>query len=243
MGRKEKQDKSNKKTRKINALDIITLVVIIVLIAIYAPRAYELYAERKAKLEEANKEPVIVYPLEVEITDKDTEFFTQFFKDYAVGITSGVDFSDDVTEKEMVEFARAILSEKYSSSGVISQTSMDNTLKKYFDVSDVNYKNLGYKSLAVFKDYKTSDVYNITKLMQAEKDGDIYLAYVDVIDKEKTKGKTYTEDDIKEKYLFTFKKVEEKDETGNVTDTRYIIQKTESANISQTEENNEEVAN
>lgn len=239
MGRKEKQEKKVKK-RKFNILDIITLVVIIALIAIYAPRAYELYAERKAMLEEAQKEPVIVYPLEVEITEEDTAFLTQFFKDYAVGVTSGVDFSDGITEKEMIDYSRAILSEKYSSSGVISQTSMDNLLKKYFDVSDLDYKSLGYKSLAVYKEYETSDVYNITKLLQKEENGDIYLAYVDMIDSEKAKEKSYTEDDVKEKYLFTFKKVEEKDEEGNVTGVRYIVQNVEKANISETEEQNVE---
>lgn len=225
-----------KKNRRFNILDIICLVIIVALIAVYAPRAYRLYSERQDKLSEAKKDEVIEYPLEVKLTEEDTKFFTQFFKDYAVGITSGVDFTDDITEKEMVDFSRAVLSEKYSSSGVISKTSMDSTIKKYFDVSDLDYKKLGYKSLAVYKEYTPKEIYNITKLMQKEKDGDIYLAYVDTLDKEVAKEGTYKPEEVKAKYIFTFKKIENKEEEKNISEVKYIVQKVEKEQVTQSVE-------
>ena len=75
----EATEKNKNKKRKLNVLDIITLSVIAILASLYAPRAWSLYEERRAMLEEAKKPPVIEYPLEVEITDQDAQFFIKFF--------------------------------------------------------------------------------------------------------------------------------------------------------------------
>ena len=219
-----------KKKRRFNFLDIITITVIVLLIAIYMPRAYNLYSERKELLKESKKEKVVEYPLEVEITEQDTKYFARFFEEYAVGITSNVNFLDGITQNEMVDFSRAILSEKYSSSGVISETSINNTVKRFFGISDIDYKSLGYKSLDVYKDYEVKKVFNITKLMKLDKDSDLYLAYIDCIDKSKVQDGSYKKEDIEKVYIFTFKKVEEKDENGNVTNLQYILQKVEEEN-------------
>ena len=50
----------------------------------------------------------------------------------------------------MVDFCRAILSNKYSSSGLISKSSMDSSIKKYFDVEGISYESIGYKELKVY---------------------------------------------------------------------------------------------
>jgi len=236
MGKEKKEKKvKNKeenitKKRKLNALDIIVLSVIAILLIVYAPRAWSLYEERKAMLEEAKKPPVIEYPLEVEITEQDTEFFVKFFKEYSVGITAeGINLLDDISQNDMVDFCRAILSDKYSSSGLISKTSMDSALKKYFDVSDLDYSSLGYKSLAVYKDYESQKIFNVTKLMQLEENNDMYLVYADCIDKTNVQEGTYKKENIEDVYIFTFKKVvtEEDIETGIVSNVKYIIQKVE----------------
>jgi len=225
---KENQEKTKKK-RKLKILDIITLSVIVILLIMYAPRAWSLYAEHRAAIEEANKPPVIEYPLEVEITEQDTKFFVDFFKDYAVGIRADINLLDGISQNEMVDFCRVLLSEKYSSSGVISKTSMDSALKKYFDVSDLDYSSLGYKSLAVYKDYESQKIFNVTKLMQLEENNDMYLVYADCIDKTNVQEGTYKKENIEDVYIFTFKKVvtEEDIETGIVSNVKYIIQKVE----------------
>ena len=226
--RKEKNEKV-KKNRKLKVLDIITLSVIAILLIMYAPRAWSLYEERRAALEEAKKPPVIEYPLEVEITEQDTKFFVEFFKDYGVGIRAEINLLDGITQNEMVDFCRALLSEKYSSSGVISHSAMNSAVKKYFDVSDLNYAGLGYKSLGVYKETEAQKVFNVTKLMQLEENGDLYLVYTDCIDKANVQEGTYKKENIEDVYIFTFKKIvtEEETELGVVSNVKYIIQKVE----------------
>jgi len=249
MGRekKEKKDKNKEqslnKKRKLNALDIIVLSVIAILFVMYAPRAWSLYEERKAMLEEAKKPPIIEYPLEVEITEQDTEFFVKFFKDYSVGITAeGINLLDDISQNDMVDFCRAILTDKYSSSGLISKSSMDSSIKKYFDVEGVSYEGLGYKELKVYANTEAQKVFNVTKLMQTEKDSDIYLVYADVIDKSKVQEESYKKEDIEDVYIFTFKKiVTETNVDGVVTsEVKYVLQKVEKEVV---EEKTEEVEN
>lgn len=233
MGRKKevnnKQEKAKKK-RILNALDIIVLSVIAILFIMYAPRAWSLYEERKAMLEEAKKPPVIVYPLEVEITEQDTEFFVKFFKDYSVGITAeGINLFDDISQNDMVDFCRAILSNKYSSSGLISKSSMDSAIKKYFDVEGIVYQDLGYKELKVYANTESQKVFNVTKLMQTEKDSDVYLVYADVVDKSKVQEESYKKEDIEDVYIFTFRKIVTETTVEDVvkTDVKYILQKIE----------------
>lgn len=233
MGRKKevnnKQEKAKKK-RILNALDIIVLSVIAILFIMYAPRAWSLYEERKAMLEEAKKPPVIVYPLEVEITEQDTEFFVKFFKDYSVGITAeGINLFDDISQNDMVDFCRAILSNKYSSSGLISKSSMDSAIKKYFDVEGIVYQDLGYKELKVYANTESQKVFNVTKLMQTEKDSDVYLVYADVVDKSKVQEESYKKEDIEDVYIFTFRKIVTETTVEDVvkTDVKYILQKVE----------------
>ena len=223
----KKRRTNETKKKRLNVLDIITIVVVIVLLVIYAPRAWSLYEQRKEMLEEAKKEKVIEYPLEVEITEEDAKFFVNFFKDYAVGIRADINFLDDITENEMIDFARAILSEKYSSSGVISKTAMDNALKKYFDVSDLDYTKLGYKTLGVYKEYDAQKVFNVIKLMQLEKDGNLYLAYADCIDKNNVQDGTYKKENIEDVYMFTFEKKVEEVTTESITnrEVSYILKK------------------
>ncbi len=228
-----KQKEQSKKRIKINFLDILTLVVIVLILVIYAPKAVSLYSESKETANESNNANVVEYPLEVKISEEDTEFFINFFKEYALGITAGVDFLDGISENEMIDFCRVLLSEKYSSSGVISKTSMDALLKEYFDVSNIKYEDLGYKSLAVYKDYEALKVFNITKLMQLEKDGDTYIAYVDCIDKNKVTDGTYKKEDIEDIYIFTLKKITTEDTNNNdnsSSNTRYVIKKVEKEN-------------
>jgi len=236
MGKKKKEKKvKNKeenitKKRKLNALDIIVLSVIAILLIVYAPRAWSLYEERKAMLEEAKKPPVIEYPLEVEITEQDTEFFVKFFKEYSVGITAeGINLLDDISQNDMVDFCRAILSDKYSSSGLISKTSMDSSMKKYFDLEGVSYEGLGYKELKVYENTEPAKVFNVTKLMQFEKDSDIYLAYADCVDKSKVQEESYKKEDIEDVYIFTFRKIVTETTVDNIvkTDVKYILQKVE----------------
>lgn len=233
MGRKKevnnKQEKAKKK-RILNALDIIVLSVIAILFIMYAPRAWSLYEERKAMLEEAKKPPVIVYPLEVEITEQDTEFFVKFFKDYSVGITAeGINLFDDISQNDMVDFCRAILSNKYSSSGLISKSSMDSAIKKYFDVEGIVYQDLGYKELKVYANTESQKVFNVTKLMQTEKDSDVYLVYADIVDKSKVQEESYKKEDIEDVYIFTFRKIVTETTVEDVvkTDVKYILQKVE----------------
>lgn len=237
----KQKDEKVKKERKLKSLDIITISVIVILLILYAPRAWSLYEEHRAKLEETKKEEVIEYPLEVEITEQDTKFFVDFFKDYAVGIRANINLLDGISQNEMVDFCRALLSEKYSSSGVISKTSMDNAIQKYFDVSGLVYQDLGYKSLAVYEEYESQKVFNVTKLMQLEKDSDLYLVYADCIDKSNVQEGTYKKENIEDVYIFTFKKIvtEEETETGIVSNVKYILQKVEKEII---EENTEDGA-
>lgn len=225
----EKKVEKTKKKRKLNILDLITISVILILLIMYAPRAWSLYEEHRAALEEAKKPPVIEYPLEVEITEQDTKFFVDFFKDYAVGIRADINLLDGITQNEMVDFCRVLLSEKYSSSGVISKTSMDSALQKYFEVSGLDYTSLGYKSLTVYKEYEAQKVFNVTKLMQLEENGDMYLVYADCIDKANVQEGTYKKENIEDVYIFTFKKIvtEEETELGVVSNVKYIIQKVE----------------
>ncbi len=227
---KEENTEKVRKKKKLNILDIITVSVILILIVMYAPRAWSLYEEHRIKMEEAKKPPVIEYPLEVEITEQDTKFFSEFFKDYAVGIRSGINLLDDITQNDMVDFCRAILSEKYSSSGLISKTSMDSAMQKYFEVSGVDYASLGYKSLTVYKEYDAQKVFNVTRLMQLEENGDLYLVYADCIDKVNVQEGTYKKENIEDVYIFTFKKIvnESQNELGVVTtDVKYVLQKVE----------------
>lgn len=233
---KERESKENietkiKKKKKLNALDIITLSVIAILVIMYAPRGWSLYQEHKKAEEEAKKEPVIVYPLEVEITEQDTEFFVKFFKDYAVGITAtNINLLDgEISQNDMVEFCTALLSKKYSSSGLISKSSMDSSMKKYFDVTGVSYESLGYKELGVYKDTEAKKIFNVTKMMQFEKDSDIYLVYADCVDKSKVQEETYKKDDIEDVYIFTFKKIvtEKTEEAVVITEVKYMLQKVE----------------
>lgn len=241
MEEEKKQKKVKvKKKRKLNVLDIIVLSVIAILLVMYAPRAWSLYEEHRAMLAEANKPPVIEYPLEVEITEQDTKFFVDFFKDYAVGIRADINLLDDITQNEMVDFCRVLLSEKYSSSGVISKTSMDNAMQKYFEVSGLDYASLGYKSLTVYKDYESQKVFNVTKLMQLEENSDLYLVYADCIDKNNVQEGTYKKENIEDVYIFTFKKIvtEEETETGIVTNLKYVLQKVEKEVIEETTDEN-----
>lgn len=250
MGRENKINKTEneeekvKKKRKLNALDIIVLSVIAILLIMYAPRAWSLYEERKAMLAEANKPPVIEYPLEVEITEQDTEFFVKFFKDYSVGITAeGINLLDDISQNDMVDFCRAILSKKYSSSGLISKSSMDASMKKYFEVEGIAYQDLGYKELKVYENTDAAKVFNVTKLMQFEENSDIYLVYADCIDKTKVQEESYKKEDIEDVYIFTFKKIVTETTVDNIvtSDVKYILQKVEKEvveeNIEETEGN------
>ena len=237
----DKKREKIKKIKKLNTLDIIVLSVIAILLVMYAPRAYSLYEERKAMLAEANKEPVIEYPHEVVITEQDKVFFVKFFNDYSVGITAeGINLLDDISQNEMVDFCRAILSIKYSSSGLISKSSMDSSMKKYFDVEGVSYSDLGYKELKVYENTEAAKIFNVTKLMQTEKDSDIYLVYADCIDKSKVQEESYKKEDIEDRYIFTVKKVVTETTAENVTktDIRYVLQKVEKEIA---EENVEEV--
>lgn len=242
---KDMKNEKVRKKKKLNALDIIVLSVIAILLVMYAPRAYSLYEERKSMLAEANKEPVIEYPLEVEIKEQDTEFLVKFFKDYSVGITAeGINLLDDISQNDMVDFCRAILTNKYSSSGVISKSSMDSSMKKYFDVEGVSYENLGYKELKVYKSVEPAKVFNVTKMMQTERDSDIYLVYADCIDKSKVQEESYKKEDIEDVYIFTFKKIVTETTVDNVarTDVKYILQKVEKEvleeNVEETEKTN-----
>ena len=244
---KEKENKAEietniKKKKRLNALDIITLSVIAILLVMYAPRGWSLYQEHKRAEEEAKKEPVIVYPLEVEITEQDTEFFVKFFKDYAIGITAtNINLLDgEISQNDMVEFCRALLSKKYSSSGLISKSSMDSAMKKYFDVSDISYESLGYKELGVYKDTEPKKIFNVTKMKQVEKDSDIYLAYVDCVDKTKVQEESYKKEDVEDIYIFTFKKIVTEKTEGTIvtTEVKYMLQKVEKEVI---EEETEEV--
>ena len=225
----ENKRRISEKKKRLNILDIISIVVIISLLALYAPRAISLYEERKEYLKEANKEKAVEYPLEVEISEEDTKFFVSFFSDYSIGITSGVDFTDDISQNEMIDFSRAILSEKYSSSGVISKMAMDNAIKKYFDVSDLNYTKLGYKSLSVYKEYEAKKLFNVTKLMQLEKDSNMYLVYADCVDKSNVQEGIYKKENIEDVYMFTFEKMEEESLNDNEVENkvRYILKKVE----------------
>lgn len=249
MGREKKIDKSinkeenTKKKKKLNALDIIVLSVIAILLIMYAPRAWSLYEERREMLAEAKKPPVIEYPLEVEITEQDTEFFVKYFKDYSVGITAeGINLIDDISQNDMVDFCRAILSKKYSSSGLISKSSMDSSIKKYFDVEGISYSDLGYKELNVYTNTESKKLFNVTKLMQTEKDSDIYLVYADCIDKSKVQEESYKKEDIEDIYIFTFKKIVTETTEENIvkTDVKYILQKVEKEVIEEEIDKSEE---
>ena len=239
---KEKIETKVKKKKKLNALDIITLSVIAILAIMYAPRGWSLYQDHKKAQEEAKKEPVTVYPLEVEITEQDTEFFVKYFKDYAIGITAAnINLLDgEISLTDMVEFCRALLSKKYSSSGLISKSAMDGAILKYFDTSGVSYQRLGYKELAVYEDTDAKKIFNVTKMMQFEKDSNIYLVYADCVDKSKVQEETYKKEDIEDIYIFTFEKEETEKTEGSIvaTEVKYILQKVEKEVI---EEETEEV--
>ena len=230
MGENNKKQQVNSiNKRKSNILKISAIIIFVFLFMILAPKLNSIYQMEESHVEEIKNKQENIYPLEVSISEEDAKFFVEFFYDYSIGIRASVDFLDGITENEMIDFCRAILSEKYWDVGVIPEKAMNSALKKYFDVSNLDYNNLGYDSFTTYEKYKPDKVFNITKLMQTEKDSDIYLAYVDCIEKNNVKEETYNKNDVEKKYIFTFKKIvtEEIKEAVNITNFKYVLQNVE----------------
>lgn len=219
------QMKSRKNALKIIA--IILFVLVIFLFIIIAPVIMNFEEENKEKFEEKKKEEIIEYPVEVTISEHDAKFFVEFFNNYAVGIQADINLLDDINQNEMIDFCRMVLSEKYLNSGVIPKNSMDDAIEEYFGLTNLNYTELGYDSLDVYKEYKADKVFNITKLMKQEKDSEIYLVYADCIDKSKVSEETYKKEDVEDKYMFTFEKVVQEIAETRSTNVRYILNKVE----------------
>lgn len=222
-----------RKKKLLSSLAIVIFTTILLLLGIFVPKIWSSYEEKPIdsnKEDSIKTENIVEYPLEVEITEQDAKYFVDFFNDYSIGITAAnINLIDEITQNEMIDFCRAILSSKYASEKIIPKEDIAFAIEKYFGVEDIAYDALGYTTFEVYEEYEAKKVFNVTKFMQLEKDSDIYLVYADCIDKTKVKEETYKKEDVEDVYVFTFKKVvEEKQEKETIiSEINYVLQKVE----------------
>jgi len=205
-----------RKKKFLSSLAIIIFTVVLLLLGIFVPKIWSSYEENPVdnnKDDSQEIDNIIEYPLEIKMTEQDTKYFTQFFNDYSVGITAeNINLIDGIAQNEMIDFCRAILSEKYSDEKVIPKEDIVVAIEKYFGVEDIEYDTLGYTTFEAYEEYSLEKVFNVTKFMQLKKNSDIYIVYTDCIDKSKVKEETYKKEDVEDVYIFTFKKVVEEKE-------------------------------
>ena len=228
MNRKIK--KTVKKKRFYSILAIILFIATLLLLTRFIPKIWLVNESTSAsdKTEETKND--IEYPLEIKITEQDRIFFTNFFTDYSIGITAkDVNMLDGISQKEMVEFSKAVLSEKYLSSKIIPKEDIEEAVEKYFGISDLQYDNLGDTSFYICEECKSEKIFNLTKLVHLEKDSNIYLVYADCIDKTKIHEETYNKEDVEAAYVFTFRRilVNTQKENVNHSEVNFVLTKVE----------------
>ncbi len=228
MNRKIK--KTVKKKRFYSILAIILFIATLLLLTRFIPKIWLVNESASAsdKTEETKNETE--YPLEIEITEQERIFFTEFFTDYSLGITSkDINFLDGITEKEMIDFSRAVLSEKYLSSKIIPKEDIEEAIEKYFGIRDLQYDNIGYTSFDICEECKPQKTFNLKKLIHLEKEGKEYLVYADCIDKSKIHEETYNKEDVEDVYIFTFRRILANTQKENVnhSEVKFVLTKVE----------------
>lgn len=220
----EKQKNTNSTTvnnlkKKINIIGLLVIITIIMLLCIYLPRAIELYNRYKEEESKDSKAQAVIYPLEIKLDANQMLDLNDMTGDYFTGIKTNVEDTDGFTNKEMIEFAISVLTEKYSSSGVIPSVAMDTVITRYFGVSGIDYKKEGYKTIKTRTESKESKVNTVilfSKLKQLEKDSDNYEIEAHEISKQASEKDAYDEKDIISTKTILVKKVLEKDANGEV---------------------------
>lgn len=196
---------------KINIILSFVILTIIMIASIYGPRSIELYNRYKkddAKASEVNK---VVYPLEINLSIAQIVEIDSMLENYFQGIKEDVDAADGFSNKEIIEFAINILSEKYSSSGIVPVTALDIVANRYFGVDNIDYKKEGYKSLEVKDikdDTKINNVYVFTKIKQIEKESSLCELEVNEISEETSKKDSYSEKDVISKKVIIVNKIQ-----------------------------------
>lgn len=220
-GNIQKEEKKIKSKIKVNIIGLVVILITIILLCIYVPRAIEI-AKRHSSAGKVTQ-AVIKYPREISLTAENKVVMNDLAVEFALGIISEVDPSDGFTNKEMINFARHNLSEKYSSSGIIPKTSLDTSIKRYFDVENLSYTKEGYKKLTTYVNKKEKlPVYYITKLEQLEKDGDKYKATYDIVGLDKIQDGKYDKKDVKEEYVLQLQKKDETEVDQATGETKVI---------------------
>lgn len=224
------QEKAKKlyKKKKINIIGALVIITVIMLACVYGPRAIELYNRYKeddSKAMENNKKEE-VYPLEIKLDAKQVVEINDMLDSYFKGIKTDVNATDGFSNTEMIEFGLNILSEKYSSSGIVPSATMNSVIKTYFGVEGIDYKKEGYSKLKVKTSEEKEDgsnVYVFAKIKQMEKDSDTYELEAHEISAETAKKEGYEEKDIISKKIITVKKIVDIDEKTQVETGRYVF--------------------
>lgn len=218
------------KNKKAKLIDIIAICFIVILFIVFAPKTFVTEEAGKVPAVYEEKKNFIQYPLEIKITDEEKQTLMEFFKAYSIGSeTNNINLLDDISVNEKIEFCIGVLSSENISNETISKEDVKNSMKKYFDETDINYEDLGYEEFELYENIKAKKVFNVTKVMQAEENSDIYLVYTDCVNASKIHEETYKKEDIEDVYIFTMKKIIEEKKDNNIvhSELRYVLQKVE----------------
>jgi len=226
----KKEKRLYKGKRKINIIGVLVIITVIMLACVYGPRAIELYNRYKEDNSKAaeQKEKKVIYPLEIKLDAKQILKIDDMLENYFKGIKTDVNSTDGFSNKEMIEFGLNILSEKYSSSGIVPSATMDSVINTYFGVEGIDYKKEGYGKLKVKTSEEKEDnsnTYVFAKIKQMEKDSDTYELEAHEISAETAKKEGYEEKDIISKKIITVKKIVEIDEKTQEESSRYVFAK------------------
>lgn len=211
------------KRKKINIIKLFVWITIIAIVIIYGTRGIQLYLRDKAEKAEA-LETLNSYPQLRTLGTEEIIEINSMLENYFLGTSKDVVANDGFTNKEMIEFGINILSDKYSSSGIIPSNAMNLLISRYFNVNDIDYKSEGYSTLKTKTKAKTTNdfVYLFGKIKQVSKDSDIYEMEVHELKPENAKKEEYIEEDIISKKIITMKKINTTSADAKET-TRYIF--------------------
>ncbi len=212
------KEKNYKNRRKINIVGWLVTLTIVMIVSVYGPRAIELYNRHKKDDMKAPGDNSEIYPLEIKLEDQQILEINDMLVNYFKGIKKDVDATDGFSNKEMIEFGLNILSEKYSSSGIVPPISMDTTISRYFGKDKIDYIAEGYKDLKIKESKneenegsKETTIHILANIKKIEKDLEMYELEVYEILKSTIEKSEYKEKDIISKKKLILEKIVIKD--------------------------------